>query len=141
MAGKKAAGKAAPAKAAPVTVAPAAVSDGSKLLAALGYIIVILIPLYVLLTDRKDDKFLAFHAWQAVILQVAVFIAAAVVWFGIAIIAVFSYNAAELLCCPAMILVLAAGLYGLFLTWKAYQGEKALVPLIGDYALERAGGK
>lgn len=115
--------------------APAS-SGGSedRLLAALCYIITILVPLFVIFTDKKSNKFLAFHAWQSLLLTVVMF----VVFAGLSMV--------------VMVLTMVTGFGGiclmpvyfvplvvfLFIAWKAYQGEKYMLPTLGEYAEKQA---
>lgn len=107
-------------------------SDDSKLIGALCYIIGILVPLFVLLTDKKSDKFLVFHAWQSLLLSV-VFI---VLWGGLtAVTFVASFTGiGALIACLFAPLGLVMLLAVLVLAYKAYQGEKYKIPVLGDFA-------
>jgi len=61
---------------------------------------------------RKDDAFVKFHAVQSVIFGI-------VLW----IITMFTFGLGGIL-----------GLVYLFLAWKAWQGEKYMLPVLGEYA-------
>ncbi len=120
------------------------VSDESKLFGALCYIIGIIVPLFVLFTEKKKDKFLAFHAWQSLIFAVALM----VIFFGLAIILgilgfipgvnVIVIPLAGLLSCLTFPLMIVVAIYVLFMAYKAYMGEKYKIPTIGDMAEKRA---
>jgi uncharacterized membrane protein len=92
-------------------------SSDSKLWAALSYPIWI-VALFVIFTEKKNDKWLAFHAYQALILGL-------VLW---AIIFVTSWFFIGCLLAPLAFLV------ELYYGYKAYQGEKFKIPTIGDMA-------
>ncbi len=92
-------------------------SSDSRLWAAIGYPIWI-IPLIVMFTDKKNDKWLLFHAYQALIFGVAVWIVSVVTSFLL------------IGCVIGLIGFLAMLFYG----YKAYQGEKFKIPVVGDMA-------
>jgi uncharacterized membrane protein len=93
--------------------------DDSKLWAALCYALPILVPILVLvMEDKKKDKFILFHAYQALILGI-------VVW-GINFILSFVVIG----CITAVF----GWLYMLYLGYRAYQGERFVLPTIGEYA-------
>jgi uncharacterized membrane protein len=103
----------------------------NKILAALGYFpLAVLIPLFVILTDKKKDKFLAFHAWQSLILTVLVF----VVFVGLGLLSFIPFVGAILAVCGLPVLSLVVAVIYLFLAYKAYLGEKYMIPTLGEYA-------
>lgn len=91
---------------------------------------------------KKDDKFVKFHAIQSILLSVVVmvvFVGLMVVTLILGFIPVINVVAGilALIVYPLMMLVML--LLMLFLMWKAYQGEKFKLPLIGDFAEKNAG--
>ena len=113
----------------------------SKLFGALCYIIGILVPLFVLFTEKKNDKFLAFHAWQSLLLSV-VFV---VVWIGLAavtfiagMLTVFAGGIGGFIGCLGLPVLLIWFLAVVLGAYKAYQGEKYVMPVIGDFAMKQA---
>ncbi|MFN7991712.1 MAG: hypothetical protein U0R44_06165 [Candidatus Micrarchaeia archaeon] len=92
-------------------------SNDSRLWAGIGYPIWLL-PILVLVTDKKNDKWLLFHAYQALLLGVAIFI-------------VVSITSFFLLGCIIWPLAFLAQLY---FGYKAYKGERFKLPMIGDMA-------
>ncbi len=109
-------------------------SNEDGIIAALCYIISVLVPLFVLFTEKKSNKFLAFHAWQSLLLSV-VFI---VIWVGLGIVtliaSVVTMGVGGVLGClyiPLAIIFLVAILLP---AYKGYLGEKYKLPLIGDFA-------
>ena len=113
-------------------------SENSKLIAAIGYIIAVLVPLYVLLTEKKNDKFLAFHAWQSLFLTVGWFVIFIVLEVVIVILTIVSGGILGILSCvmlPVMLVVIIEALLG---AYKAYLGEMYKLPLIGDFAMKQA---
>ena len=74
---------------------------------------------------RRDDDFVAFHAWQSIALGVTTVLAAVVL------------NQV-----PILGFVAAVGLIGLammasfYAAWRASRGDRAALPLVGDVAAE-----
>ena len=116
------------------TPAAVGVSDESKLFGALCYIIGILVPLFVLFTEKKRDKFLLFHAWQSLIFTVAVI----VYIIGLGILGMILGFVFPPLACIVFPLWFLPFLAVLFLAWKTYQGEKYMLPTIGEMANKQA---
>lgn len=118
-------------------------SDDNKLIGALCYVpvflISILVPLYILLTDKKQDKTLAFHAWQSLLLTVVLM----VVFFGLAIVqiglTIVSGGLGAILSCLYLPFGLVVLLGMLFVAYKTYQGEKMVLPIVGGFAEKQAG--
>jgi uncharacterized membrane protein len=123
---------------APVESSAPKASGDDNLFGALCYIIGVLVPLFVLFTDKKSNKFLAFHAWQSLILSVVVF----VVFFGVGIVvgvlSVISGGLGLVLSCVYPIMWLAVLCAMLFSAYKAYLGEKYKLPILGDFAEKQA---
>ena len=113
--------------------AKSAGSSDDNLIAALCYIIA-LVSLFVLFTEKKSNKTLAFHAWQSLILTVIVIVVWMVLGMGTLFISVVTSGIGSLLGCLFIPLGLVAFLGFLFLAFKAYNGEKVLVPVIGAFA-------
>jgi uncharacterized membrane protein len=109
----------------------------NKLLAALGYIITVLIPLFVIFTEKKNDKFLAFHAWQSLILTIAWIIIYAI-FFGITtaatVLTAVVGGIGGLIGCLFFPLALVTLISFLLPAWKAYNGEKYLLPVVGEFS-------
>lgn len=118
--------------------AKAAGSDDSKLFAALGYIITVLVPLFVLFTEKKNDKFLAFHAWQSLILTVAWFVVFMGILVVFTVLTIVSGGILGILNCLLLPIALVALVAFVVPAWKAYQGEKYKLPVIGDFAEKQA---
>jgi len=118
--------------------APASSPGDDNLIAAVGYIIAILVPLFVLFTDKKNNKFLLFHAWQSLIFSVLWI----VIWVGLTFVtmiaSVVTGGLGGFLGCLFLPLGLVVLVAVLFTAWKAYQGEKYKLPIIGDFAEKQA---
>jgi uncharacterized membrane protein len=133
--------KTAPGKAAPAKAAAGDVSENSRLIAAIGYIIAILVPLYVLLTEKKDDKFLAFHAWQSLLFTVVVIVVEVCLMVIITVAAIATMGVGGFLgSCLALIVWVIIVVLALFLAYKAYKGETYKLPVLGGIAMRQAGG-
>ncbi len=120
---------------------PSTVTSDSKLFGALCYIINIIVPLFVIFTDKKNDKFVAFHAYQALFIEVGcivlLVIGLTVLQFGIAMDP--SGMARGLIGFLSMGGYIVFGLLVLFSAFKAFTGEKFKLPVIGDMAEGYAG--
>ena len=100
---------------------PSGVSDDAKLWSALNYVFPILMLIVVyLMEDKKKDKFILFHAWQAALLSIAAWVVAMVVT-----VVTFGIGG---LCMPLLILVF------LYFAYRAYKGEKFMLPVVGEIA-------
>jgi uncharacterized membrane protein len=113
-------------------------SDENKLLAALCYIIGVLVPLFVIFTDKKNDRFLAFHAYQSLLLTVVY----VVVFVGFGLLTTMAAFATggvgSMLGCLAFPLWAAAVVIVLYVAYKAYQGERYMLPVVGEMAAKYA---
>lgn len=113
---------------------PAAKAGDDNIIAAACYIIGILVPLFVLFTEKKENKFLAYHAWQSLMLS-AILI---VVWVGlgifIGVVAVATAGFGGVLTCLYLPLFLVTAAAMLIPAYKGYLGEKYKLPVIGELA-------
>jgi uncharacterized membrane protein len=126
-----AAAKAAPAKA-------AAASGDDNLFGALCYIITVLVPLFILFTEKKSNKTLAFHAWQSLILTVVWFVVFCAFSAVIVVVSIVTSGIGSILSCLYIPLGLVALAAFLLPAYKAYMNEKYLLPGIGDFADKQA---
>ena len=116
--------------------APQTGSSDGKLFAALCYIINFWVPLFVIFTDKKNDKFVAFHAYQALVLLGA-WIVLAIGMFGLTFV-ISMVDPTGLVGCLSGIFSLVV--YGgfaiaeLFCAYKAWTGEKFMFPVLGGIA-------
>lgn len=115
--------------------------DDSNLKAALCYfplfLINVLASLFFFFTE-KDNKFLRFHALQSLILMVVLIVLVvpiALVSFVLLLIPVIGFILYALLW--VLICVVFLGL-DLFLMYKAYTGEKFMLPVLGAFAEKSA---
>ena len=127
----------------PAAAAPAKSGDDQKLIAALCYIPIFavgfLVSLFVLLTEKKENKFLKFHAIQALFFM---FIGGAIffcLWIVLMILsmvlATITYGIGGICVFAVMgILLLVYVVAFFFLAWKAYLGEEYEIPVLGKFA-------
>jgi len=110
----------------PAPTQPGASPDNDKLIAALCYPIAIIVSLIVLLTDMKTRPFLKYHAMQALIADVVLWVIAMIVSAIMAVTVILG--------CIAPFLWLAV--FGITCYWayQAYQGQWLVIPVITDFA-------
>lgn len=94
-------------------------ADDSKLMAAISYVWIIGLILYL---TKKDDAYVRFHAMQSILMGVV-----AGVVIGALMVVLIGF-----------LLFPLYFLYVLFCAYKAYQGEKYMVPVLGKYAEQYA---
>lgn len=107
--------------------APAKSEKDSRSMMLVAYIFTWLTGLIVYFTAGKEDPEVRFHAVQAIILGVAMM----VLWI-IGIVTLVGW----IIAFPLNLLLWA---YGIYVGYKAYsEGERMLIPVIGEYALKYA---
>jgi uncharacterized membrane protein len=92
----------------------------------------------VLFTEKKQNKTLAFHAWQSLIASlifVVVWVAAMMVLFVISFV---TGGLGSILFCLMVPIFLAFIIPMLFAAYKAYQGVKYKFPMLGEFAEKQA---
>jgi uncharacterized membrane protein len=122
--------------------AQASAGGDSNLKAAAAYLPVFwpLIPLFLFLTE-KEDKAVRFHSLQCIlfglIAVVVMFVVFIVLWVITMVLGIVTGGLAFILTPLLALLGLGLGLlvllFDLFLMWKAYQGEKYVIPVIGGF--------
>ncbi len=118
------------------TVTEKTVSDDSKAWAAFGYLLVVLIPVVVLLTDKKKDRFVAFHAYQSLVLfvvSIGYYIVLAIAHIILGIIS----GLVALLLLPFYFVPM---LVFLLMAYNAFMGKLFELPFIGGIARKAASG-
>jgi uncharacterized membrane protein len=110
----------------PAPSQPGASQDNDKLIAALCYPIAIIVSLIVLLTDMKNRPFLKYHAMNALIADVVLWVIAMIVSAIMAVTVILG--------CIAPFLWLIV--FGITIYWAylAYQGQWLVIPVITDFA-------
>ncbi len=113
----------------PATTGSGISANVSGMLCYTPFIGIIFTIVFLLIEPQKKDRFVRFHAFQALFLWVA----ALVLWLILAAILPFALW-------PLLWLVRLAIIGGLiFLMVKAYNNEEFKVPVIGDIAAKQAG--
>ena len=137
-----AAAKAAPAKAAAAAKPAAAGSGDDNLIGALCYVplvlLSVLVPLFILLTEKKQNKTLAFHAWQGLLLTVVLFVVFGCIGAVQLVLAIVSSGIGTILSCLILPILLIVFVGMCFVAYKVYQGEKFMLPVIGAFADKQA---
>ncbi len=127
----------------PAAAAPAKSNDDQKLIGALCYIpifaIGLIVSLFVLLTEKKENKFLKFHAIQALIFMLiggAVFICLWIMLMILSMVLAAVTGGIGGLCVFAVMGLLFLGYLVAFfyLAWQAYLGKEYEVPVLGKFA-------
>jgi len=95
-------------------------SSDNRIWSALCYVFPVLVSIIVMVTEKKKDKEVLFHAWQSLILGVGVWIA----WFVVTIVTLGLAS----ICFPVIYLGF------LFLAYKAYMGERITIPTVSEMA-------
>jgi len=131
-----AAGGAAPA--APATAASAGGGMAPNVAGALAYVTIIPAIIFLVMEPYNKDKFIKFHAFQCLFFAAGMFalwIVMMIVGFVLAFVPVLGWILDVVLW-----LTLLFGSLGLviFLIYKAYNGEKFMVPVIGKLAEQQA---
>lgn len=105
----------------------------NKVLAALSYPIWI-VALIIVVTDLKKDSYLKYHGWQALFYGVAWL----VIWVALGIIGAVFVIVPVLGPLFNNVLTPLAGLawlvISLIFAYKAYQGERFVVPVVSDFS-------
>ncbi len=118
-----------------------ALTDNDKAFSAISYILGILVALVIYLV-KKENGFVRFHAVQSILVDIVVFvisIIAVILFFAIFAIGMVAGGIGVLVAFPLFyVAVLAWGLLllaiRLFLAWKAYNGGRFMIPLLGGLA-------
>lgn len=112
----------------------ASYSSESRLLAALCYLFLVAVPVLVLLTDLRRQRFLRYHAYQGMVVGLVL------LFVYLLLVPVFTWILLNIPCigwtfaCLAPFLYL--GLFALQLYWAylAYQGHLFSIPILGTIA-------
>jgi uncharacterized membrane protein len=96
---------------------------------------------FLALAPYNQDRRVRFHAFQSIFLSVAV----ALLHVGVTIVALMlgMVNLALGALISSLHAVVSLGFFlvALYTMWKSYQGEKVMLPVIGELAERQAGGK
>ena len=96
--------------------------------------------LFLVIEPFKNDRFVRFHAFQSIFLNLA-WIAFWIVWaIVVGILTMISHGLLALILGPVGLLIgLAALCLWVYLMYSAYQGKTFQVPIIGPLAASQAG--
>ncbi|MFH1588504.1 MAG: DUF4870 domain-containing protein [Candidatus Diapherotrites archaeon] len=113
-------------------------SSDSKMYGAAAYLFGLITGVIVLLM-KPEDKYVKFHAMQSIILNVVMIVVFMVLGFvmtflSLMLMMVGGGMIAILFSFVYMIISLLVFVLWLFLMWKAYNGEKFKLPMIGEQA-------
>jgi uncharacterized membrane protein len=107
------------------------VSDNDKLMAALGYVIGVIVPLIILLTDAKNRPFQRYHAVQSLGISAATVVLSIVMCILQIIIGMIPVI--QVLSCLLSFWFILPLVVMLYYAYKAYQGEMFVVPVLTDF--------
>jgi len=94
---------------------------------------------FLVIEPYKNDRFVRFHAFQSIFASVAYFIFWSI-WTRVIVFGFFSMGLFwTMLTLLGSVISLAAFLCWLFLMYKAYNNERFMIPVIGEYAARQAG--
>ncbi len=113
-------------------------TDNANLMSAIAYLLMPISSIIIYLME-KSDKYVRFHAFQGLLLGIILLVASWIIGFVIAMIALATMGMGVFLIAPVMMLFwLVCLVLWLFMMWKAYNGEKYKLPVIGDIAEKNA---
>ncbi len=103
----------------------------NNLFAAIAYLgIVIALVVYI---AKKEDKFVRFHAIQALMFDLAFVVTFFVLWL-VAVASIFTFVLAFIVIPLIMLFVGIVVCFKFYLMYKAYSGERYHIPVIGEQA-------
>ncbi len=118
--------------------APAAAGMAPNVAALLSYVLGFITGIiFLVLEPYKNDRFVRFHAFQSTFFSIALTIFW-IVWSQLFWLIPFGFLM-TLFGLLGMLFQLAMFLFWLFLMYKAYNGERFMIPVIGDFAAKQAG--
>ncbi len=110
----------------------------SNVAGALAYLVGLITGIIFLVLDPyKGDRFVRFHAFQSIFLNVALIIFG-FIWSAIVGMLIFSLGLLSLVSLIGSLVYLAFFILWLFLMFKAYNKEMFKLPIIGDIAEKQA---
>lgn len=111
----------------------------SKLFAAIAYIFSI-VGIIISYLVKKDDKYVRFHVFQSLLLIIAFIIIWIVLGMFLSILSVIGLGILTAIFGILIGTLVPLGMFILilFLTYKAFIGEKYMLPVIGEHASKMA---
>jgi uncharacterized membrane protein len=124
----------------PVSQPAAAAGMTSNVAGALSYLVGFITGIiFLVLEPYKRDPFVRFHAFQSIFYSVALIIFN-IVWSNLILMGVLSLGFLwTIFSLVGTLVYLACFLFWLFLMYKAYNNEKFMIPVIGEWASKQAG--
>jgi uncharacterized membrane protein len=107
----------------------------SNILAALCYPLSLIVALIIYLVE-KEDKWLKFHALQAIVFDLAYTAVFFVVFIFGWIFAFITFGLGIICILPIFALIPLVIIYRFYLAYRAYKGEYFEIPLIGQMVLK-----
>jgi uncharacterized membrane protein len=107
----------------------------SNILAALAYILSMFVALIIYLIE-KEDKWLKFHALQAIVFDLvysAIFFVLMIVSW---VIAFATFGLGIFCILPVFALIPIAFIYRIYIAYRAFKGEYFEIPMIGEFVLK-----
>ena len=108
------------------------INDQDKLMAALAYIIGLIVPLIILLTDSKNRAYQRYHAIQSLGLSGAIFVGGIVLCIVGVVINVIPVLGQVISCLMSFIYLVPLALM-LYYAYRAYKGEYFTIPYLTEF--------
>jgi uncharacterized membrane protein len=108
------------------------INDQDKLMAALGYIIGVIVPLIVLFTDAKNRAYQRYHAIQSLGLTAALFVASIVLCIVVTVLQFIPVVGQIIGCLMIFVYLIPLGLM-VYYAYMAYKGEYFVIPVVTDF--------
>lgn len=112
----------------------------SNIAAALSYLLWLITGIiFLVIEPYKTDKFVRFHAFQSIFFSVAVMVFW-IVWSRVVYLGFYSLGFLwTIFGLLSTLIYLAIIVFWLFLMYKAYNKERYMIPVIGEWAAKQAG--
>jgi uncharacterized membrane protein len=118
-------------------------ANEDNMMAAVAYLLSFVTGIVIyLMYKEKKNKFVLFHAMQAIIFGVAifaVFIVLGIAGVVLAMIPVIGWIVGLIMIPIWLVLALGSFALWIFLMYKAYSGVKFKIPVVGDFAEKQVG--
>lgn len=107
-----------------------------QLTSALCYLVVPLMGLVVLVAE-EEDEFVRFHAVQSIVFGVAQIVVWTVLFTVTFLLSFVTFGLAGIVLVPVMFLLAFGAMgYGLYVGYRAYEGDRYEIPYLAEYAEE-----
>jgi uncharacterized membrane protein len=108
------------------------INDQDKLMGALAYIIGLIVPLIILLTESKNRAYQRYHAIQSLGLSAAIFVASILFCIVGVVIQIIPFLG-QIIGCLMTFVYLVPLVVMVYYAYKAYQGEYFVIPMLTDF--------